>query len=551
LASTSVIVDDLTLRAPPDSVIERFVAPKAERDGDRIAFAFVISSTGGGPNLVVFRGRGADGAASIARSFPIPPSFAIDADAGCSARNRLIAVGRASALAEIQVNCPQDDAGPPKVPERYITIIDAVSDRPRLAVTLRDPERSAALAVDAVVADRDGDGRDDLALRFTISGGGPPFEPGPSVSVVAVWLDRPAGPSQDRGPTAASFRALAEWATARAAHAKDAPDVPRYVAQVRELWRAVCAESPARRITTTAGAGLPVCDASHELESLGLAEVRALATDGQTLLAALALGQAERAPASRSVPHIADALKWISPRAPVATARLLRNVAAVPAMPSGHDPAWGPLAFERSGKLLVKTRAGVVRVDPDLGDETSAGTPEWKGAVSSPDGIATFSGVADDCDGPSLSAVVALGVQGERRSVALPVAPPLGERCNGGRGASIQTTPVAWGTGGLEVIADGRPLLIEPGLEKATLLATFLGQPYSQGAPRSPDGSVLVVPTEIGFWVQNGLVARLLRASELEASYVTQEHCVVSDDATHVACVHGGGVWVGTWDAPP
>jgi hypothetical protein len=42
---------------------------------------------------------------------------------------------------------------------------------------------------------------------------------------------------------------------------------------------------------------------------------------------------------------------------------------------------------------------------------------------------------------------------------------------------------------------------------------------------------------------------RILRASELDATYAEQRDCAVSNDATHVACVRAGKAWVGTWDA--
>jgi hypothetical protein len=109
---------------------------------------------------------------------------------------------------------------------------------------------------------------------------------------------------------------------------------------------------------------------------------------------------------------------------------------------------------------------------------------------------------------------------------------------------------VAWGASGLEGIVDGEPLLISPDLTHASLLAGFVDQPTTPGAPRSPDGKAYVVPTEAGLVVQSDAGVRLLRASELDGTYGEQEHCVVSSDTTHVACLHVGSVWAGTWDAP-
>jgi hypothetical protein len=207
------------------------------------------------------------------------------------------------------------------------------------------------------------------------------------------------------------------------------------------------------------------------------------------------------------------------------------------------------LAFEPGGKLLVRTRAGVVRLDPDLGDESSAGVAEWKSSVTSPDGALTWLAVYDRCDGLPLRASFEPVSGGDRRDVLLPVQAPLGDRCEGGRDALVQAQPIAWAGGGLEAIVDEELVLIAPDLSRASLQAAFLNQPSTLGAPRSPDGKAYVVPTEVGFLVQSEGAARLLRASELDATYAEQHHCVVSSDTTHVACVRAGAAWVGTWDA--
>jgi hypothetical protein len=189
-------------------------------------------------------------------------------------------------------------------------------------------------------------------------------------------------------------------------------------------------------------------------------------------------------------------------------------------------------------------------LDPDLGDEASAGLPDWKATVTSPDGSTAWTAVYDNCDGLALTAAFESKGGGERRDVPLPIAAPLGDRCSAGRPALVPATPVAWGNAGLQALVDGEPVLISPDLARASIMAGFIDEPPTVGAPRSPDGKAYVVPTEVGFVVQSQAGVRLLRASELEGAYGEQEHCVVSNDTTHVACVHLGGAWAGTWDAP-
>src|SRR5581483_6229791 len=112
-----------------------------------------------------------------------------------------------------------------------------------------------------------------------------------------------------------------------------------------------------------------------------------------------------RPPAASTAARRKEAEKWITHVAPIVKVTTLRGIAAVPAAPTGKAPSWGSLAFEAGGKLLVRTRAGIVRVDPDQGDEGSApDMPEWREAVTSPDGGMRWIETYDPCDGLPLRA---------------------------------------------------------------------------------------------------------------------------------------------------
>jgi hypothetical protein len=225
----------------------------------------------------------------------------------------------------------------------------------------------------------------------------------------------------------------------------------------------------------------------------------------------------------------------------------VRAVAAVPVVPRGHEVSWGALAFEPSGKLLVRTRAGPVRVDPDAGDEAAAESAvDWKSAVSSPDGAMRWIEAYDPCDGVSLRATFASG--DDMRDVALPVLPPLGDRCAGSRGAPATAAPIAWGPAGLEALVEDEILLVSPDLSRASPLASWVEQPAPRGGPLAPDGRTLVVPTVAGLVARGPSRVRVLRAPELDGTYAEQRDCVISPDSAHVACVHAGRAWVGSWD---
>lgn len=539
-------VQGVVLDAPAGHVFVSAIVQDFEGTGARQAFALVRPAEGNDPGRVIYARAGAPGATlAEVQTFAPPPGSA--RDASCTPLARLAGAGGHSVLVELGVQCPHAPSAPP----RWVAVLDGGAQvRLRFAATIADPPGAASLSVDAAVADRDGDGREDLALRVALEGGGPPLEPGPRVWATFAWLDRPAGLSRDQATTEASFASLASQAASRASRAKEAPAVPGYVAQARALWRAVCADGGSPRLVPVAGTGAIACASARPLEELGLAEVRALATLGDPLRAALALDRNERAPAARTPSRLADAQRWIEKLAPASNARLVRAIAAVPLGPHGREPAWGDLAFEGSGKLLVRTRAGMVRVDPDQGDEAGAETAAWPTRVVSPDGAARWIEAYDPCDGTPLRATFELGSGQDARDLALPVPAPLGGRCAGSRGAPVHAVPIAWGPSGLEALVEGSLVLVSPDLVRASPLATFLDQPWAAGSPRSPDDKALVVPTIAGLLVRGQGRARLLRAPELDGTYGDQRDCVVSNDMTHVGCVRAGRAWVGAWDSP-
>jgi hypothetical protein len=545
-STTRWTVDGVTLEAPAGRVLVLVLARDFDGDGAKDAIAIVRAQDGSTPGELFYY-RGKPGTEALEPPQTIAPPGEIALDASCQPVQRLALVGKRSVLAEVGATCPLH---PTSAATRWIEVLLVdKSARVHFGATLRDPPGAPKLTVDADGADQDGDGIEDVALRVTVEGGQPPFEPGPRVSALLKWLDRPAGLSPEPGATDASLMSLASIAMARATRAKEAPAVPGYVAQVRALYRAICTEGGAARITRANGVAGVACGPSHALEEAGLASVRAFATTGEPLRAIAALERAQRPPATKTPARTAEAKGWIAQVAPDVTARgPLRAIAAVPSFARGHEPAWGALAFEPSGKLLVRTAAGVVRVDPDQGDEASAdGVASWKSGVVSPDGAMRWIEAYDPCDGTALHATFAPTGDAEPRDVALPIAPGLSTRCAGSRGEPAHALAIAWGTRGLEAIVDGEPVLVASDFSRASSLAASLDQPSTPGAPRSPDGKTIAVPTSLGILVR-GTKARLLRAPEIDGSYAEQRDCVVSDDATHVACIRAGKAWVGAWD---
>jgi hypothetical protein len=552
-------LDGLDVNAPPDRVFVLGLTGDFDGDGAKDAVALVeradaAPSDAGGDagtvdpgELVLYRGSGAT--LGSPQLIAVPPALRLGAP--CTPRRRLSQAGKHTIAFETGAAC---EAANGAAGARYVAaiVVSAADARLHFHATLLDPPNAPALTVDIDGSDRDADGLDDIALRVSLEGGAPPFEPGPKVSALVRWFDRPAGMSRDPDEPDASLRALASVAQVRAARTKDAPSVPRYVEQVRSLYRALCVEGGAPRMVDLEGGRPLACgSASKGLEEAGLAEVRAYAATGDALRAIAALDRAQLPPATHTAPRTTDAQTWIANLATVLAApSSLRALGAVPQIERGHAPSWGALAFDANGKVLIRTTAGVVRADPVQGDEASADDVKaWRAGVVSPEGAYRWVESYDACDGRSLRTTFAPNAGGDLKDVALPIAPPLGGKCAsaGAHGELAATLPVAWGARGVEAIVAGEPLLISPDLTRATPSVASLGQPVTLGAPRSPNGKILSVPTSLGILVR-GARSRLLRAKELEGGYLELRDCAVSDDGGRVACVRGGRAFVGVWD---
>jgi hypothetical protein len=534
-------LDGLDLVAPADRTFVLGVTGDVDGDGAKDALAVVraMHEPLSAAELVFFKGQGA---ASVVASAPVGAP-----DPACAPADRLAIVGHRSASVELGTSCKAPVTG-----SRWLAVVTFDRGaRLHFDATIVDPPNAPKLTLDVDGSDRDGDGIDDVTVRATVDAPNAPFEPMPRASARLAWFDRPAGLSRDPQEPDASLRALAKEAMTRAGRAKDAPGVPAAVHQTRALYAALCSEAGAPRVTkVSVGNGSIACGASKALEEAGLALTRAWATLGDPVRAASALDRAPQPPATRTAARLTEAAGWITQSAPVVQARQLRAIAAVPHIERSAAPSWGALAFEPSGKLLVRTSAGVVRVDPTSGDEADApDVHAWKVQVLSPDGQLRWIEAYSACDNVALHATFAPTADADPRDVLLPVAPALSARCAAGKGDPARAQPVAWGPRGLEAIVSGEPILFAPDLAKASLAAAWLDQPAPQGSPRSAGGKAIVVPTSQGIAVRSGK-PRLLRAKELEGGYLELRDCAVSDDGVFVGCVRGGRAFVGAWDAP-
>lgn len=534
--STRWTLGGVSVAAPAGQVFELGIARDVDGDG-HLDFVALVRRDGQDTDLgtlVLYKWEGEALAAptTIAES----PAFNLAGTADCQPKRKLSAIGHHSVWIELGYQCATRSG---KEPLRQVSVW-TLRAQPRLhfSAQIADPPGAPQLSIGVEAPDIDGDGLDDVVVHVAIAGGDAPFEPLPKVSATLRWFDRPAGMSRDPDGPDGSLRAMAAGLAVRAAKVKDAPQVLAQARGVRVLWSAICGEGQSPRIVHVLGGPAVACGSSRALEEAGLAEARAHAVLGDALGAIESLEQAQLSPATKTPARTKDAEAWINQVAPTVQATMVRSIAAVPQASRNMTPAWGALAFEPSGKLLVRTAAGVVRVDPDRGDEADASdiTP-WPLAVSSPDGSERLARVYDPCDGIALHA--SFGAQGDV-DVPLPIDPRLGARCNG-KPQLVPVVPLAWGQGGLEMVVKGEPILVAQ--HRASALRAALGQVTPHGSARSPDGKTFAFPTSLGVLVV-GARARILRAPDVDGTYTDLRDCTVSDDATHVACVHAGKAWV-------
>ncbi len=548
--TTTWKVEGLELVAPPGRELLSAIVRDVDGDGKKDALAIVRPPAAPGkPNevgaaeIVFYAGSTSPARASVVASAP-PPRV----DATCTPLARLERIGPRSALAELGTACARG-------PSARALVVVRLAKNPAVAFDLGvvDPPGAPKLTVDVDADDRDHDGIDDVTLRLTIEGGAPPFEPGPKLTAKVAFFDRSAGPSRDPDEPEASLKVIAAQAMARAAKPHEAATVPVLVHQMRMLYRAMCVQGGAPRLVKlgdlAAGnaSGAVSCGSSKSLEDAGVAEVRAFVTEADALRAIASADRAQVAPATKTTARTAEIAKLLAEVAPFVAARSTRIAGiTLPTTRSPH-PEWGALGFEPSGKLLVRGPSAVLRVDPDSGESADAEMPAWPLQVLSPDGSSRWLEAYSACEGVGLRATFApTGSEGEMRDVLLPIAPPLGSRCAGGRGEAATTIPIAWGTRGLEALVAGRPLLMRPEVSSASVMASPLGEMPPFGSPRSAGGRAMAIATREGVLVKTTRAARY-RAPELEP-YADLRQCTTTDDGARIACVKRGRVIIGTYD---
>ena len=510
--SRKLRMGELTLAAPPRYLFDRALVLGEGSTQQAVAWLRADADAHDiPPGLLMAYGPG-----GAARQVMTLPSF-VPIAPGCEHATRLVQTGRASVLVDTVASCPPGLMA--RVPVEAVSVVAPASERPEvLTLRVAAPAPGEALSIDEDSSDRDGDGREDVKLVFTLLG-----PDGAKASASLAFVDRAAGVSRDAAEPKASL-ALA----AKAILAKAGPNTSAEVDAMRRLLGTLCAEGATPRVFDAEGSAIHCDDVGGVIDSLARAEVLS------RLAAKDALG-------AMSVLTRSDwYFKKISPDAEkTITKELTKRLLAVTPTPSTlsakpktvKGPHWSPLWFEQDGALLIQTDAGVVRASRDGTTEApvdaDGGTPAWPLDVTDASGR-HLSGSSCACD----SSEVQLSLTGAAAGPTGLATHLLSPRPGGCKGRFSCPDPVPIATG-----PDGFSVLLAGALSEPKKMGKALPSP---GSARSPDGSWLVVTTPLGLLV-TGAAQELWKLPDLPLDTRRAQDCVVANDRTAVACVAGAG----------
>jgi len=446
------------------------------------------------------------------------PSF-VPIAPGCVHATRLVQTGQASVLVDTVATCPAGLMA--RVPVQAVSIVAPASEKPEI-LTLRvaAPAPGELLSVDEDSSDRDGDGREDIKLVFTLTG-----PDGAKASATLAYLDRAAGVSRDAAEPKASLTLAA-----KAILAKAGPTASAEVDAMRRLLATLCAEAATPRVFDAEGSPIRCNDLGSVIDSLARAEVLSRLAAKDALGAISVLARSDWYLKKLSV----DAEKAISKELTKRLLAVTPSATALTARPKTvKGPHWSPLWFEQDGSLLVLTEAGVVRASRDGSSEAAVdpdgGTPAWPLDVTDASGR-RLTGSLCACDASEVQ--LALTDAGGTPQAALPTR-LLSPRPGGCKGRFVcpDPLPIATSPEGFSVLLGG--VLSEPKKMGKAL--------PSPGSARSPDGSWLVATTPLGL-VVTGQAQELWKLPEAPVDARHAQDCVVANDRAAVACVADGKV---------
>lgn len=514
--SRKLRMGELTLDAPAKYVFDRALVLGEGESLQAVAWVKADADARDIPAGLLM----AYGAGGTPRQVMALPSFLPTAP-GCSHATKLVQTGQKTVFLDTVAACPAGLVA--RVPVESLSVVTPGSERPEI-LTLRvaAPAAGEALSVEEDSADRDGDGREDVKLVFTLTA-----PDGAKASATFAFLDRAAGVSRDASEPRTSLSLAA-----KAILTKTTGSTASEVDAMRRLLGTLCAEGSTARVFDAEGAALRCEELGGVVDSLARAEVlaRLAAKDPFGAVSVLTRGdwyfKKISADAEKSITK--ELTKRLLAVSPTATA-----LNAKPKVAKG--PHFSSLWFEQDGALLIQTDAGVVRASRDGASETPAdadgGTPAWPLDVTDPSGK-HLSNTLCACDSSEVQLGVLDATGAPQPGVSTRLLSPRPGLCkNGSRFVCPDPTPIAATADGFSVLLAGA--LIEPKKSEKGL--------PSPGSARSPDGNWLVAATPLGL-VVSGSSPELWKLPDTPVDARHAQDCVVANDRTAVACVSDGKV---------
>jgi len=512
--SRKLRMGDLTLDAPPRYVFDRALVLGEGANQQAVAWLKADAEARDiVPGLLMAYAAGGQ-----AKQVMTLPSF-VPIAPGCVHATRLLQTGPSSVLVDTVATCPAGLVA--RVPVEAVSVVAPASPRPEvLTLRVAEPAAGEALSIEEDSSDRDGDGREDVKLVFTLTG-----PDGAKASATLAFVDRAAGVSRDAAEPRASL-----LLAAKALLAKAGPTASADVDATRRLLGTLCAEGGTPRVFDAEGSAIRCEDLGAVVDTLARAEVLSRLAAKDALGAAAVVTRSDwyfkklSADAEKSITkELTKRLLAVTPTASALTAR--------PKLVKG--PHWSPLWFEQDGALLVLTDAGVVRASRDGTTETpvdpDGGTPAWPLDVSAPGGQRLL-GSSCACDVSEVQLSVSDAAGAPQKSLPTRLLAPRPGGCKG-RFSCPDPVPVATGPDGFSVLIGGA--LSEPKKSGKAL--------PSPGSARSPDGSWLVATTPLGLIV-TGQAQELWKLPDTPVDARRAQDCVVANDRAAIACVAGDKV---------
>lgn len=527
------VLDELELVAPENHGFVVGLAADLDGDGDRDAVAWVVPvDVPGTGQLLLYVGDAEKRVGAPRQLAELPKLF----PEGCAADVALDQVGTGTFVVRADARCTEP--AQPGTSTRWMAVVSP-GEEPALrqVVTVREPPRGERLHVTIDVGDRDGDGRDDLAVKVALEGGPEHFEPGAPVTAELRWFDRPAGLSRDTDEPEASLRPQATRLMVRAERKNEAAKVVANARQLMRMYAVLCEETGGALVDFATG---PLrCGTSRALEDAVLAQVRAAATLGDPLRALAAIDRFSQWPTAHTKARRREADRILRKLVTTAEPVSSRTLQAEPLRLAG--PALSPLAFDDAGVLLVLTPNGVTRATVHGEEWPSDEDEPWPLAVMSESGHYRWASSFNPCDGVAYRLGL-VGVEGDAHETTLPLLVPAHgpQRCAG----QVPSHPLGVRAGSVEAVIAGEPWLLSVGdgaLSVKPVASSILGGfPAGRGSAKSPDGRHWAVGTRRGVLVRDASKWTLW---QLEAGSETPlEACTVSNGARSVACIRDGRV---------